>query len=128
VLQPTPDLSVVLDDAEGHSSSVPASSLAQPLTLSPGDSPPIVPRETLQTISLPVSDFTGIDPSQVTSIDLDFDRTAPGAVMVTDLMVTDLPAGPSPGLPEAPYVVMLPVLAAIIALAAFVWRRRRTHV
>lgn len=125
VPQPTPDLSVVLDDADGNSASVPVSSSAQPLTLPPGGSPPIVPRETLQTISLPVSDFTGIDPSQVTSINLDFDRTSQGSVMVTDLMVTDLPAGPPSDLPEAPSVVVLPVVAVAVGLATLLWRRRR---
>jgi hypothetical protein len=84
-----------------------------------------VPRETLQTISLPVSDFTGIDPSQVTSINLDFDRTSQGSVMVTDLMVTDLPAGPPSDLPEAPSVVVLPVVAVAVGLATLLWRRRR---
>jgi hypothetical protein len=125
-----PDFSVQLTDANGNTAEADADASPQPIDDPPGDSvdaPGILPRETLQTIAIPVSAFTGIDASEVTKIGLVFDRTSEGSMMTSDLMVTDLPS-PPPSTPEAGDAVILPVLGMVVVGAvALGWRRRNAR-
>jgi hypothetical protein len=111
--QPVPDFDVTVTDDLGHSASAPVSSSVQPLFLPPGSAPTILPRETLQTIDLPLTDFSGVDVARVRSIDLDFDRTASGSLLLADLMITGTTApivkGTGSG-PSVPLVLWVPFL------------------
>jgi hypothetical protein len=108
VTQPVPDFNVVVQDDLGNFASVPVNMSTQPLFLPPGGPPDgpaqVLPRETLQTIRIPLSEFggtssrTSICPScvgavrvdRIKAIDLVFNTPASAAaVTVADLMVTD---------------------------------------
>src|SRR5262249_26841611 len=96
----------------GSSASVPVSASTQPLFIPPGSSATLLPRETLQTIRIPLSSFAGVRVDRVKAIDLDFDRTSNGAVTVADLMVTDTTASlvkSLPFVPLSPVVFWVPI-------------------
>lgn len=132
VAQPTPDFSIGIEDDSSHSNTVAVTTSTQPLFIPPGSSTssPYLPRETMQTVRIPVSAFSGVDVSRVQSIDLNFDRTANGAVTVADLMITGTAAplsGPPAQAPEVPSALLLPAAAAIIATGALLLTRRRAR-
>ena len=128
VAQSNPDFGITLHDSGGHATSVPVSDAAQAVTVPPGVTSYYTPKETLQTVSLPASDFSGVDLTHVTSISIDFDQTSvsgettSGAVDLADLMVTNLPST-GPALPEVPSPLLLAGVAGLF-LGVTAWRRR----
>jgi hypothetical protein len=87
------DLSVVLTDGNGTSSSTLVSASSGALYFPPGNAmgPPFraVPKIVLSTVRLPLSVFVGVDLTNITSVKMSFDQTATGALMFSDLAFSD---------------------------------------
>lgn len=85
---PSQDVRVVLRDAHGATASIVASAHSRALFTPPGDASAKV---VLNTVSLPLSAFAGLDFAAIAGIDLAFDQSPSGSVQVTDLMFQALP-------------------------------------
>ena len=90
------DLSVILTDGAGKSVSVRVSQVAPgALFFPPGDSGGFspVPRNILNMVRIPISSFqnTGLNLTNIRSIQFKFDRTAAGGILITDLAFTSQP-------------------------------------
>lgn len=89
------DFMVTLTDGSGNAVSTLVSSSLQPfypLFYPPGlFGPPnrAVPKLVLNTIRLPISQFAGVDLTDVRSVVFSFNQTASGALLVTDLSFSD---------------------------------------
>lgn len=81
----TQDLSVALYDTAGRRASVPISTYSAALFFPPGNQYE-VPRTTLNTVSVPLYAFSGIDLRNLSYVGLEFDRQISGAIVMTDLM------------------------------------------
>jgi hypothetical protein len=79
------DLSVALYDTAGRRASVPVSTYSAALFFPPGLQYE-APRMTLNTVSVPLSAFSGIDLRNLSHVSLEFDRQTSGAIVMTDLM------------------------------------------
>lgn len=86
------DFSVTLTDGAGNTAATQASAWSGALFYPPG-SPNItrvVPKVILNTIRIPLSAFAGVDLADIRSITFNFDQTAQGAVLVTDILFADV--------------------------------------
>lgn len=79
------DFSVVLEDADGHRSSVAALTGTNGLQRLNGGS---VQHAVLNGVRLPLSSFSGVDLTRVRAIELRFDRTGAGRLAIADLAFT----------------------------------------
>ena len=78
------DVTVTLTDRTNHSATVRVSDVSGSLFYPPG-SIAHVPKIFLNTVRIPLSAFNGINLQDVASVRLDFDRTASGALLISDL-------------------------------------------
>ena len=78
------DLTVTLTDRTNHSATVRVGDVSSSLFYPPG-ALAHVPKVFLNTVRIPLDAFTGIDLTDVASVRLDFDRTASGALLISDL-------------------------------------------
>lgn len=96
------DLSVRITDGSGNTASARASDASAALYYPPGEQGPIpgappglqphlspVPKVLMNTVRIPLSSFAGIDLTDIRSVELDFDQTASGALLLTDLAFSD---------------------------------------
>ena len=88
-----PDFSVALADAEGDVARTDVSAWSNALFYPPGPNPPpgssAVPKNVLNTVRIPLTAFTGVDLSRVTSVEFDFDIRPSGAFLFSDLAFED---------------------------------------
>ncbi len=84
------DLSVVIEDADGHRASVPLTGSAALRRLDGG-----LAHAVLNGVRVPLTAFTGIDLSRVRAVELRFDRTPRGRLLVNDLAFTVEGTGPA---------------------------------
>ncbi|MEM7586624.1 MAG: hypothetical protein AAF560_24760 [Acidobacteriota bacterium] len=83
------DFSVRLTDGFGVSRTARVGNYANPLFDPPGTSG-AVPKLFLNTVRIPMSAFSGINRSDVRSIEFRFDRRSTGGIMVTDLAFSNV--------------------------------------
>ncbi len=89
------DLSVALTDGNGDSSSVRVSDITDALFFPPGGAGPVpVPKVVLNTVQIPLSAFSGVDLTDVRSIEFAFDQESEGALLITDLAFTNISQPP----------------------------------
>ena len=88
-LHPNEDLSVVLTDASGKSSSVTVKKWSDALFQPLGTTGGLTPKEILNTVRIPLSAFKGVDLKSVAKVTLAFDQTKVGSVLMTDLAFND---------------------------------------
>ena len=79
------DLSVVVEDVDGHRASVPVGGRTNALDR---PNPGMVQHAVLNGVRLPLSSFHGVDLGLVRAVELRFDRTPAGQVSVADLAFT----------------------------------------
>jgi putative cell wall-binding protein len=84
------DLTVTLVDAQGGSASVTASQYGDALNVLPGSTNPLR-KVLLQQIAVPVTDFAGVDLTDVTQVRLTAPRAA-GGVLLSDLGLIGAPS------------------------------------
>ena len=93
------DLTVVLTDGAGAHAEVSVSDYSSALYYPPGTpmGPPFipVPKVVLSTVQVPVAAFKGIDRADVRSIALRFDRRQTGALLITDLALSNPTGAPA---------------------------------
>ena len=82
--------SVVLTDGTGAQSSVLVGSVSTALFYPPGTTGP-VPKVVLNTARIPLTSFTGVNLTDIRSVQLRFDQTASGALLITDLAFASAP-------------------------------------
>lgn len=82
------DSSVRLTDGRGRAADVAISAFSQALAYPPGRVG-AVPKAVLTSVRLPLSAFVGLDLSDIRSVELRFDRTERGTVLISDLAFTD---------------------------------------
>ncbi|MCA1641768.1 MAG: hypothetical protein LC785_07435 [Acidobacteria bacterium] len=82
--------SVVLTDDTGAQSTVVVGSASSALFYPPGTTGP-VPKVVLNTARIPLASFTGVNLSDIRSVKFQFDQTASGALLVTDLAFASAP-------------------------------------
>ncbi|HVG28401.1 MAG TPA: hypothetical protein VM864_01640 [Pyrinomonadaceae bacterium] len=82
--------SVVLTDGTGAQSSVLVGSVSTALFYPPGTTGP-VPKVVLNTARIPLASFTGVNLTDIRSVKLQFDQTASGALLITDLAFASAP-------------------------------------
>jgi hypothetical protein len=92
------DFRVRLTDGTGASADVLVSAFSDALFYPPGSFVAEVPKVLLNTIRLPLSAFSGVNLSDVRSVQFRFNETSSGALLITDLAFAD--SGSSPGLPD----------------------------
>jgi hypothetical protein len=86
------DLSVVLTDGQGNSSSQRVSTSSGALFFPPGFvGPPnrAVPKIVQNTVRIPLSAFSGVDLTNIVSVTLNCDQTPEGALILSDLAFSD---------------------------------------
>jgi len=87
------DLSVTLTDGTGNSATARVNDFSTALFFPPGGKfgaavivPPFpVPKVLLNTVRLPLAVFTGVNLTDIRSVEFRFDRSAPGALLISDL-------------------------------------------
>jgi hypothetical protein len=84
------NFSVVLTDGAGAQSSVLVGSVSSALFYPPGTTGP-VPKVLLNTARIPLTSFTGVNLSDIRSVQFKFDQTAQGALLITDLAFSSAP-------------------------------------
>jgi hypothetical protein len=84
------NFSVVLTDGTGAQSSVRVGDVSTALFYPPGSVGP-VPKVLLNTVRVPLSSFTGVNLTDIRSVQLRFDQTAAGAFLITDLAFASAP-------------------------------------
>ena len=89
------NLSVVLTDGNGFTSSVRVSDVSQALYFPPGSVGP-VPKVFLNTVRVPLSAFTGVNLTDIRSVQFKFDQNLQGALLVTDLAFASKPTSLTP--------------------------------
>ena len=82
------DLSVILTDGAGNTATAQVSAWSGALFYPPGTTL-VVPKVFLNTIRIPLSAFTGVDLTDIRSVTFNFDQTAQGALLITDLLFAD---------------------------------------
>lgn len=88
------DFSVRLTDGTGATSSTLVGLHSAALFYPPGAVGP-VPKVVLNTIRIPLSAFSGLNLTDIRSVELRFDQTSSGALLVTDLAFADAASSPS---------------------------------
>jgi len=83
------NFTVSLIDLAGDTSSQVVTNHSQALFYQQGTEPTDLPKEVFNTISIPLSSFTGINESKVRYIRFKFDKVSAGAVMISDLAFTN---------------------------------------
>jgi hypothetical protein len=78
------DFSVTLTDSAGNSATTRVSSASWALFFPPGQVGP-VPKVVLNTIRIPLTAFAGVNLHNIRSITFNFDRTASGALLISDV-------------------------------------------
>ena len=89
------NFSVVLTDGNGATSSIRVSDVSQALFFPPGTVGP-VPKVFLNTVRIPLSAFTGVNLTDIRSVQFKLDQKLQGAVLVTDLAFASKPASLAP--------------------------------
>ncbi len=89
----TQDFTVVLEDANGLTARVNAGSYSNALDMMPGSFAPL-PKILLHSVSIPLSDFTGIDMTAIRAVRFEFDQTSSGDVLLADIAVSNPFADP----------------------------------
>jgi hypothetical protein len=84
------DFSVTLVDGSGLSASVQVGDWSGALLFPPGQTPDLLPKVFLNTVSIPLSAFAGIQLSDVHAIRFDFDQTPAGGLLLADIALSDL--------------------------------------
>jgi dienelactone hydrolase len=84
------NFSVVLTDGAGVQASVRVGDASAALFYPPGTVGP-VPKVVLNTVRLPLSSFAGVNLSDIRSVRFQFDQTAQGALLITDLAFASAP-------------------------------------
>ena len=87
------NFTVVLTDGSGATASVRVGDVSGALFYPPG-SVASVPKVFLNTARIPLSSFSGINLTDVRSVQLRFDQNAQGAVLISDLAFTSPPSAP----------------------------------
>ncbi len=84
------DFTVVLVDGAGAQSTVRVGAASGALFYPPGTVGP-VPKVVLNTVRLPLASFTGVNLTDIRTVRLQFDQTAQGALLITDLAFASAP-------------------------------------
>ncbi len=84
------NFSVVITDGTGAQSSVRVGDVSSVLFYPPGTTGP-VPKVLLNTARIPLTSFTGVNLTDIRSVQFRFDQTASGALLITDLAFTNAP-------------------------------------
>ncbi len=87
------DFTVQLIDSSGAIASQPVSTHSNALFYQPGNTFQEVPKVVMNTVSIPLSAFTGINLSKVRKVRFLYDRLASGAVVVSDLQFANSACG-----------------------------------
>ena len=87
------DFSVVIEDADGARSSLPASTGTNGLQRLNGS---VVQHAVLNGLRLPLASFSGVDLTRVRAVELRFDRTGAGRLAFSDLAFTQEGTGAAP--------------------------------
>lgn len=82
------DFDVQLTDGAGRTASTPVSSWSKALAYPPGRITRL-PKVEMNGVRIPLSAFTGVDLSRIVSVKLVFDRQPMGAILLTDLALSD---------------------------------------
>ncbi len=85
---PSADFSVVLTDRAGKTASTPVSSWSKALAYPPGRVTRL-PKVEMSGVRIPLSAFKGVDLGNIASVKFVFDRQPMGAILMTDLAVSD---------------------------------------
>ncbi|MGH9936723.1 MAG: alpha/beta hydrolase family protein [Blastocatellia bacterium] len=88
------DFSVALVDGAGQTASVKVSDHSRALYFPPGLFN-VVPKILLNTVRIPMTAFTGVNLSDIRSIQFRFDQRAMGALLVSDLAFSNAPPPPA---------------------------------
>jgi len=83
------NFTVQLVDSIGDTSNQVVGNHTHSLFYQPGTQPTDLPKEVFNTISIPLSTFTGIDKTKVRYIRFKFNKTGAGAVVISDLAFTN---------------------------------------
>lgn len=86
------NFSVQLIDALGNTSTQQVKNYTHAFFYQPGTTFFELPKILYNTVKIPLSDFTGIDLTQVQKIKFLFNKTGAGAIMIADLCLSDHPA------------------------------------
>jgi hypothetical protein len=78
------NVTVVLTDRKGHSSSVRVADVSASLYYPPGEIA-AVPKLLLNTVRVPLSSFSKVDLTDVVSVRFNFDQTSSGALLISDI-------------------------------------------
>jgi hypothetical protein len=84
------NFSVVLTDGAGAQSSVRVGDVSSVLFYPPGTTGP-VPKVLLNMVRLPLTSFTGVNLTDIRSVKFQFDQTAQGALLISDLAFASAP-------------------------------------
>jgi PKD repeat protein len=84
------NFSVQVIDSQGHTSSLNVTKYNHVLTMPPGSYGGILPKVCFNTIKIPLADFHGVNMTCVRNIRFLFNRSASGAILVSDLAVTGI--------------------------------------
>jgi hypothetical protein len=84
------NFSVVLTDGAGAQATVLVGSVSTALFYPPGTTGP-VPKVVLNTARIPLTAFTGVNLSDIRSVKFQFDQSASGALLITDLAFASAP-------------------------------------
>ncbi len=88
-LQDERNMSVVLQDASGATSSVAEKKWSDALFRPLGTTGGLTPKLILNTVRIPLSAFSGVDLTQISQVTLKFNKSKPGSVLMTDLAFND---------------------------------------
>ena len=86
----TQDFRVILMDAAGSWTSVRVSDVSSALFFPPGEVGP-VPKVVLNTVRVPLSEFTGVNLNAVRSVQFTFNERLQGGVLITDVAFASAP-------------------------------------
>ena len=102
------DFSIVLVDGTGKTASVQVSQWSRALFYPPGDASLFtsVPKTVLNMVRIPLPAFTGVNLSDIRTVEFRFDREPSGALLISDLALAGtravLPPPPAPSFPRMP--------------------------
>ena len=85
---PLADFDVLLTDSIGRTAYTPVSAWSKALAYPPGRITRL-PKVEMNGVRIPLSAFTGVDLSHIASVKLVFDRQPTGAILLTDLALSD---------------------------------------
>jgi hypothetical protein len=88
--QQSQDFSVTLVDGSGATASARVGEWSGALFFPPGQTQGLLPKAFLNTVAIPLSAFAGIDLADVHAIRFDFDQTPTGAVLLSDIALSDV--------------------------------------